>query len=62
MHDNSPPATIVVSPRNAEKASKLSQKVPQVKVAESNQAVIDSCDIVFLAIRMGETPPSHSKS
>ncbi len=53
----SPPATIVVSPRNAEKASELSQKFPQVKVAESNQAVVDACDIVFLAI-LTQTAPS----
>jgi pyrroline-5-carboxylate reductase len=44
-----PPATIVVSPRNAVKASKLSQRFSQVRIAASNQEVIDTCDTIFLA-------------
>lgn len=45
-----PPAAVLVSPRNAEKATRLAAKFSQVEVAASNQAVIDGCDTVFLAL------------
>jgi len=42
---------IFVSPRNKEVSSSLEKKYKRVKRLESNQAVIDSSDLVFLAIR-----------
>ena len=45
-----PPASILVSPRNAEKAARLALKFSQVEVAPNNQAVVDGCDCVFLAV------------
>jgi pyrroline-5-carboxylate reductase len=45
------PETVVVSPRNAVRAAGLASKYPQVKVAKSNQAVIDACKTVCLSIR-----------
>jgi pyrroline-5-carboxylate reductase len=41
---------ILVSPRNAAKASRLASKFSQVKVAEDNQLVIDGSEIIFLAL------------
>jgi len=47
------PAKVIIGPRNAQKAAALAAEYPdKVTVAESNQAVIDSCDWVFLG-----TPP-----
>jgi len=46
-----PPARILVSPRNAEKAAELAARFPQVVVAHDNQAVVDGSDCVFLALR-----------
>jgi pyrroline-5-carboxylate reductase len=45
-----PPASILVSPRNAEKAARLALKFSQVEIASSNQAVVDGCNCVFLAV------------
>ena len=42
---------IVVSPRNSSVASRLADKFPIVRVGDDNQDVVDSADIVFLAIR-----------
>jgi len=42
---------IRVSPRNAEVAARLARTFRAVTIAESNQAVVDSSDVVFLAIR-----------
>lgn len=42
---------IVVSPRNAQIASRLAEAYPVVRVAADNQAVVDAVDMVFLAIR-----------
>eukprot|EP00746_Dinoflagellata_sp_MGD_P085378 gnl/MRDRNA2_/MRDRNA2_33799_c0_seq1.p1 gnl/MRDRNA2_/MRDRNA2_33799_c0~~gnl/MRDRNA2_/MRDRNA2_33799_c0_seq1.p1 ORF type:complete len:301 (-),score=64.84 gnl/MRDRNA2_/MRDRNA2_33799_c0_seq1:14-814(-) len=53
MKSAAPPAKVVVSPRNAQKAAMLAAEYPdKVTVAESNQAVVDASDWVFLA-----TPP-----
>jgi len=46
-----PPTTILVSPRNAERAARLAARFPQVTVAKDNQAVLDGCEYVFLALR-----------
>jgi pyrroline-5-carboxylate reductase len=44
------PERIVVSPRNAEKAAALAATFPIVEVATSNQAVVDACDWLVLAL------------
>ncbi len=44
------PKQITVSPRNRGKATSLAKAFPQVKVAKSNQQVLDESDWVFLAI------------
>ena len=45
------PESVLVSPRNAAKASRLAAKFSQVQVMDDNQQVIDGSDIVFLALR-----------
>ncbi|MFN3992616.1 MAG: pyrroline-5-carboxylate reductase [Tabrizicola flagellatus] len=42
---------VVLSPRGAAMAADLAARFPDVTVAESNQAVVDQCDMVVLAIR-----------
>ncbi|MDB5674630.1 MAG: oxidoreductase coenzyme F420-dependent [Sphingomonas bacterium] len=42
---------IIVSPRNAEIASDLAARFANVRVAASNQAVLDDSDMVLLAVR-----------
>ncbi|MFM7334078.1 MAG: pyrroline-5-carboxylate reductase [Tabrizicola sp.] len=42
---------VVLSPRGAAMAAELAARFPGVTVAESNQAVVDQCDMVVLAIR-----------
>lgn len=50
--------TITVSPRNAKRAALLAQTFPNhVRVASSNQEVIDSSDFVFVA-----TPPGNENT
>ena len=41
----------VLSPRGAAFAADLSRRFPGVTVADSNQAVLDQCDMVVLAVR-----------
>lgn len=43
--------TILVSPRSAGTAAALAAKFSNVKVAASNQAVLDGSDVVMLAVR-----------
>jgi pyrroline-5-carboxylate reductase len=45
-----PPAIVLVSPRNAENAARLAARFSRVSVAANNQAVVESCDCVFLAV------------
>ena len=45
------PFDIIVSPRNAEVANGLALKFPNVRIAQSNQQVLDLSDTVVLAIR-----------
>ncbi len=45
---------IFLSPRNAENANALTAKFSQVQKMESNQAVLDASDIVFMALRPGD--------
>lgn len=42
---------VVLSPRGAAVAADLAARFPGVTVADSNQAVVDQCDMVVLAIR-----------
>jgi pyrroline-5-carboxylate reductase len=46
-----PPSTILVSPRNAERAAQLAARFPEVTVARDNQTVVDGSDCIFLALR-----------
>jgi pyrroline-5-carboxylate reductase len=41
----------VLSPRGAALAADLARRFPGVTVADSNQAVVDQCDMVVLAVR-----------
>ena len=48
---DTPPKAVVLSPRNAEKAAALKAAFPdRVTIADSNQAVLDAADWVFLVI------------
>jgi len=44
-------ASIVVSPRNQERAQQLAADFTQVSIAENNQQVVDNSDWVFIALR-----------
>ena len=43
--------SVVLSPRNTDIAADLAARFPQVSVAADNQAVLDACDTVMLAVR-----------
>jgi pyrroline-5-carboxylate reductase len=47
--DNS--ASVLLSPRNEEISAGLASRYPDVRVASDNQAVLDGCDTVMLAVR-----------
>jgi len=47
--DNS--VSVLLSPRNEEIAASLASRYPDVRVATDNQAVLDNCDTVMLAVR-----------
>ncbi|MBA8902998.1 pyrroline-5-carboxylate reductase [Phyllobacterium sp. P30BS-XVII] len=51
MKSRSDISAIVVSPRSAHIASRLAAKFPVVRVGTDNQDVVDSAEIVFLAVR-----------
>jgi pyrroline-5-carboxylate reductase len=53
--EDSPPS-IRLSPRSAERASRLADRYASVRVADSNQAVLERADIVLLCVR----PPDAS--
>ncbi|WP_434721886.1 pyrroline-5-carboxylate reductase [Mesorhizobium sp. RIZ17] len=42
---------VVVSPRNEVIAAELAARYPDVRIAADNQAVLDQCDTVMLAVR-----------
>jgi pyrroline-5-carboxylate reductase len=44
-------ASVLLSPRNAETAAGLASRYPDVRVAPDNQAVLDNCDTIMLAVR-----------
>lgn len=45
------PPEILLSPRNASVAARLAARYPNVRVAESNQAVVEQSDVVLLCVR-----------
>jgi pyrroline-5-carboxylate reductase len=47
--DNS--VSVLLSPRNEEIAASLASRYPDVRVAPDNQAVLDNCDTIMLAVR-----------
>jgi pyrroline-5-carboxylate reductase len=44
-------AEIVVSPRNAQTSQRLSARYGSVRIAANNQEVLDSCEMVLVAVR-----------
>ena len=48
---------ILLSPRNAAKASRLAAKFAQVEIAPNNQAVVQGSDTIFLALRPEAAAP-----
>lgn len=42
---------VLLSPRNEEIAAGLASRYPDVRVASDNQAVLDDCDTIMLAVR-----------
>ncbi|WP_244420705.1 NAD(P)-binding domain-containing protein [Mesorhizobium japonicum] len=44
------PVSVVLSPRNEEIAANLASRYPNIRVAADNQAVLDDCDTVMLAM------------
>lgn len=53
---------ILLSPRNAQKSAELASKYPQkVTVASDNQEVLDSCEVVILALLPDRTEEILSK-
>ena len=48
----SPDLAVLLSPRNAETAARLAARFPeQVRIAASNQAVLDGCSLAVMAVR-----------
>lgn len=45
------PDAVWVSPRNRQRAQQLAASYTQVQVADSNQAVVDHCDWVFITVK-----------
>ena len=45
---------IMLSPRNAAKAKALADEFEYVSIAPNNQAVVDACDCVLLAVLPGQ--------
>jgi pyrroline-5-carboxylate reductase len=50
------PASIHLSPRSAERSSRLAARYPSVEVLESNQAVVDRADVVLVCVRPQDGP------
>ena len=42
---------VLLSPRGADMAASLAARFPGVRVATSNQAVVDGCETVVLSVR-----------
>src|SRR5688572_7311625 len=50
------PTPIIVSPRSEKIAADLASRYRDVQVAADNQAVLDACDTVMLAVRLQIAP------
>ncbi|MCG8509292.1 MAG: pyrroline-5-carboxylate reductase [Rhodospirillales bacterium] len=50
------PEKVVLSPRNAQKAAALAGEFDMVEVGSGNQAVVDACDLVILAVLPTDAP------
>jgi pyrroline-5-carboxylate reductase len=50
------PCSILVSPRNEQKARSLESRFPQVRRASANQKVLDRSEVVLLALRPAVAP------
>jgi pyrroline-5-carboxylate reductase len=50
------PASIYLSPRSAERSSRLAARYPSVEVLESNQAVVERADVVLVCVRPQDGP------
>jgi pyrroline-5-carboxylate reductase len=48
------PPAVVLSPRNAERATGLAASLPSVRVAPGNQAVVDASEVVVVCLRPGD--------
>ena len=48
---------VVLSPRNASRATELASRFPTVRIAQSNQEVVDGSSVVLLCIRPKEARP-----
>ena len=48
------PPYVVLSPRGAERAADLARRLPTVRVAADNQAVVDRADVVVVCLRPGD--------
>lgn len=46
-----PPESILLSPRNEQRAIRLAKKFVNVSIAADNQAVLDGSNLIFLAVR-----------
>lgn len=51
LSEGSEPPEILLSPRNAGLAAKLAARYPNVRVADSNQAVVEQSAVVLLCLR-----------
>ena len=49
------PPTVVLSPRNAERAAVLAARLPSVRVAADNQAVVDDSDVLVVCLLQADT-------
>jgi pyrroline-5-carboxylate reductase len=54
------PPSIHLSPRSAARASRLAARHPSVRVADSNQSVVDRADVVLLCVRPQDAQPALS--
>jgi len=55
-----PPPDVLLSPRNAQLAAELAQQFPAVRVAESNQHVVDGASVLLLCLRPQDAEPALS--
>ena len=53
-HDVDDPPTVLLSPRNAAKATELAERFQRVTVAPDNQAVVDGATTVVVCLRQGD--------